>query len=97
MRFLLIAWVPVALGIMNNRMPAYLNAMVAVGIIAGAGLAARFVTLPNAERSLGGGVVLGLAVCLLSITTSLPTAFLALAVVGASGGFFVSTWASHLD
>jgi LPLT family lysophospholipid transporter-like MFS transporter len=89
MRFLLIAWVPVALGITNNRMPAYLNAMVAVGIIAGAGLAARFVTLANAQRSLGGGIVLGLAVCVLSITTSLPTAFLALAVVGASGGFFV--------
>jgi LPLT family lysophospholipid transporter-like MFS transporter len=89
MRFLLIAWVPVALGITNNRMPAYLNAMVAVGIIAGAGLAAKFVTLANAERSLGGGIVLGLAVCLLSITSSLPTAFVSLAVVGASGGFFV--------
>jgi LPLT family lysophospholipid transporter-like MFS transporter len=89
MRFLLIAWVPVALGITNNRMPAYLNAMVAVGIIGGAALAARFVTLAKAERALSGGVVLGLAVCLLSITTSLPAAFLALAVVGASGGFFV--------
>ncbi len=89
MRFLLIAWVPVALGITNNRMPAYLNAMVAVGIIGGAGLAARFVTLEKAERSLAGGVVLGLAVCLLSVTSSLSTAFLVLAIVGASGGFFV--------
>ena len=53
MRFLLIAWIPVALGITNNRMPAYLNAMVAVGIIAGAGLAARFVTLANAETPRG--------------------------------------------
>jgi len=40
MRFLLVAWVPLALGITNNRMPAYLNAAVAVGIVVGAGLAA---------------------------------------------------------
>jgi MFS transporter, LPLT family, lysophospholipid transporter len=89
MRFLLIAWVPVALGITNNRMPAYLNAVVAVGIVAGAGLAAKFITLEKADRSLVGGIVLGMAVCLLSVTSSLSSAFLILAVVGASGGFFV--------
>jgi LPLT family lysophospholipid transporter-like MFS transporter len=89
MRFLLIAWVPVALGITNNRMPAYLNAMVAVGIVLGAGLAAWFVTLEKANRALSGGVLLGLAVCLLSITKSATPAFLLLAVVGAGGGFFV--------
>ncbi len=32
LRFLLVAWVPVALGIASNSMPAYLNATVAVGI-----------------------------------------------------------------
>jgi MFS transporter, LPLT family, lysophospholipid transporter len=89
MRFLLIAWVPVALGITNNRMPAYLNAVVAVGIIVGAGLAARFVTLKNVNRALGGGIVLGLAVCSLSITASLPLACAILMVIGASGGFLV--------
>jgi LPLT family lysophospholipid transporter-like MFS transporter len=89
MRFLLIAWVPVALGITNNRMPAYLNAMVAVGIVVGAALAAKFVTLEKARYGLAGGVLLGLAVCFLSVTTSAPAAFLILAVVGAGGGFFV--------
>lgn len=89
MRFLLIAWVPVALGITNNRMPAYLNAVVAVGIVLGAGLAAKFIPLEKAERALSGGVLLGLAVCLLSATTNLAVAFVILAVVGAGGGFFV--------
>jgi len=89
MRFLLIAWVPVALGITNNRMPAYLNAVVAVGIVLGAGLAAKLISLEKADRALAGGVLLGLAVCLLSVTTSLPAAFVILAVVGAGGGFFV--------
>jgi MFS transporter, LPLT family, lysophospholipid transporter len=89
MRFLLIAWTPVALGIANNREPAYLNAVVAVGIVTGAVLAGKLVTLRNVNRALGGGVVLGLAVCALSATTNLHVAYVVLIVVGAAGGFFV--------
>jgi MFS transporter, LPLT family, lysophospholipid transporter len=89
MRFLLIAWTPIALGIANNREPAYLNAVVAIGIVVGAGLAGKLVTLQNVNRALTGGVVLGLAVCALSATTSLHVAYAVLLVVGAAGGFFV--------
>ncbi len=89
LRFLLIAWVPIALGITSNRMPAYLNAMVAVGIVLGAGLAAKFVSLEKVNRALPAGVLIGAAVCLLAGTTRLPTAFLILTLVGACGGFFV--------
>ena len=89
MRFLLIAWVPVALGITTNREPAYLNAVVAVGIIVGAGVAAKFVTLAKVERALAGGIVLGVAVCTLAATRSLPIAYGVLLLVGAGGGFFV--------
>jgi LPLT family lysophospholipid transporter-like MFS transporter len=89
MRFLLVAWVPVALGIVNNRMPAYLNAMVAVGIVLGGGLAARFISLEKAQRALPAGIVLGVAVCLLAGTTNLHMAFAVMAVVGVCGGFFV--------
>jgi MFS transporter, LPLT family, lysophospholipid transporter len=89
MRFLLIAWTPLALGITNNREPAYLNAVVAVGIVIGAALAGKFVTLEKVNRSLGGGIVLGLAVCALSVTTHLSVAYAVLIVVGAAGGFFV--------
>ena len=89
MRFLLVAWVPVALGIANNRMPAYLNAAVAVGIVAGAALAARFVTLEKVQRALPAGVLIGAAVCAMSFTSSVPAAFALMALVGACGGFFV--------
>jgi len=89
MRFLLIAWVPVALGVANNRMPAYLNAVVAIGIVLGAGLAARYVTLARVNRALGGGILLGLSVCAISVTTHLWVACAVLLLVGAGGGFFV--------
>jgi MFS transporter, LPLT family, lysophospholipid transporter len=89
MRFLLIAWVPVALGISNNSMPANLNGAVAVGIVIGAGLAAKFITLERADRALPAGVLIGLTVCVLSVTTNLPVAFVVMALVGACGGFFI--------
>ena len=89
LRFLLVAWVPVALGITSNVMPAYLNAMVAVGIVVGAGLAGKFVSLPKADRSLPAGVLLGITVCLLAVTTSIPIAFAVATLVGAFGGFFL--------
>jgi MFS transporter, LPLT family, lysophospholipid transporter len=89
LRFLLVAWVPIALGITNNRMPAYLNAMVAVGIVIGAGLAAKFVTLEKADRALPAGVLIGGAVCVLAVTTKMPAAFAVMTLVGACGGFFI--------
>ena len=89
LRFLLVAWVPVALGILTNAMPAYLNAMVAIGIVVGAALAAKFVTLEKVDRALPAGVLIGVAVCVLSGTTSVSAAFALMSVVGACGGFFL--------
>jgi LPLT family lysophospholipid transporter-like MFS transporter len=89
MRFLLIAWTPIALGIANNREPAFLNAVVAIGIVVGAGIAGKAVTLQNVNRALGGGILLGLAVCALSSITDVHIAYFVLIVVGAAGGFFV--------
>jgi MFS transporter, LPLT family, lysophospholipid transporter len=89
LRFLLVAWVPIALGVTNNKMPAFLNAMVAVGIVIGAGLAGKFVTLEKADRALPAGVLIGLAVCILAVTTNMPAAFAVMSLVGACGGFFI--------
>ncbi|PAT29972.1 lysophospholipid transporter LplT [Klebsiella pneumoniae] len=55
LRFLLVIWVPVALGITSNAMPTYLNAMVAVGIVLGAGAAAKLVTLETVSRCMRPG------------------------------------------
>ena len=38
LRFLLVLWVPLALGIADNATPTLLNAMVAVGIVVGPAL-----------------------------------------------------------
>ena len=89
LRFLLVAWAPVALGVANNSLPAYLNAMVAVGIVVGAALAARFVTLETVERTLPAGVLIGAVVYMLSSVTSVNMAFIVISLVGVCGGFFV--------
>ncbi|HTV78176.1 MAG TPA: lysophospholipid transporter LplT [Steroidobacteraceae bacterium] len=89
MRFLLVAWVPVALGITSNSMPAYLNAMVAVGIVLGAALAAKFISLDRADRVLPAGVLIGAGVCILAGTTHVPAAFVVMTLVGACGGYLI--------
>lgn len=89
LRFVLVAWVPVALGITTNRMPAYLNGVMAVGIVAGAALAARFITLQKADRVLPAGMLIGVWVCVLATITHLPAAFAVMALLGACGGYFI--------
>src|SRR6204780_395514 len=82
LRFLVIAWVPVALKMTKNRVPGFLTAMVAVGIVMGAVLAARFVRLGTYRRALPAGVLIGIGVCLLPFAKSLPWAFVLMAFVG---------------
>jgi len=89
LRFLLVAWVPIALSNTTNTLPAELNGVSAIGIVIGAGLAGKFVTLEKAGRALPAGVLIGVAVYVLSGITSLPTAFVIMVLVGACGGFFV--------
>ena len=89
LRFLLVAWVPAALGITANRMPAYLTGMLSVGIVLGAGAAAKLVTLERADRVLPAGVLIGACVCLLAATTHVPAAFVVMMLTGACGGYFI--------
>jgi MFS transporter, LPLT family, lysophospholipid transporter len=89
LRFLVIAWVPVALHVANNRLPGFLTGMVAAGIVVGAALAARFVSLKTVRRALPAGVLIGVGVCMLPLARNLPLAFLLMAFVGTCSGFFV--------
>jgi LPLT family lysophospholipid transporter-like MFS transporter len=89
MRFLLVAWVPVALGLTDISTPAYLNGMLAVGIVVGAALASKYIKLERADRALPAGVLIGLSVCFLAVTTHIQTTYVVMALVGACGGFFV--------
>jgi len=79
----------VALGISDNATPTTLNAMVAIGIVVGAGAAAKLVTLETVRRCMPAGVLIGVMVAIFSLQHSLVNAYLLLMVIGALGGFFV--------
>jgi MFS transporter, LPLT family, lysophospholipid transporter len=89
LRFLVIAWVPVALKVTNNRLPGFLTGMVAAGIVVGAALAARYIQLKHVRRALPAGILIGVGVCLLPLAKTLPLAFAVMAFVGICSGFFV--------
>ncbi|MBP2194837.1 lysophospholipid transporter LplT [Pantoea cypripedii] len=89
LRFLLVLWVPVALGISDNKTPTTLNAMVAIGIVIGAAAAAKLVTLQTVRRCMPAGVLIGVMVVVFSMQHSLLPAYLILMLIGALGGFFV--------
>ena len=89
LRFLLVLWVPVALGITDNATPTYLNAMVAIGIVVGAGAAAKLVTLETVARCMPAGILIGVVVLLFSLQHGLLPAYGLLILIGILGGFFV--------
>lgn len=89
LRFLLVLWVPVALGITDNATPTYLNAMVAIGIVLGAGAAAKLVTLETVSRCMPAGILIGVAVIVFALQQALLPAYLLLMLIGIFGGFFV--------
>ncbi|WP_038920118.1 MULTISPECIES: lysophospholipid transporter LplT [Dickeya] len=89
LRFLLVLWVPLALGINDNSTPTLLNAMVAVGIVVGAAAAGKLVTLKTVRRCLPAGVLIGVMVVVFTLQHSLISAYACLLVLGALGGFFI--------
>lgn len=89
LRFLLVLWVPVALGITDNATPTYLNAMVAVGIVVGAGAAAKLVTLKTVARCMPAGILIGVGVLFFTMQTALLPSYMLLVLIGIMGGFFV--------
>lgn len=87
LRFLLVLWVPVALGITDNATPTYLNAMVAIGIVVGA-VAARLVTLDTVARCMPAGILISGGTSFLAATRT--TAHVrTVDLIGILGGFFV--------
>ncbi|MBI6547606.1 lysophospholipid transporter LplT [Xenorhabdus lircayensis] len=89
LRFLLVAWVPIVLGIEGNTTPTLMNAVVAIGIIVGAGLAARFITLKTVRRCMPAGILIGIMVILFATQQSIWLSYLILVVLGVFGGLFV--------
>ncbi|WP_201493486.1 lysophospholipid transporter LplT [Rubrivivax sp. A210] len=88
MQFAVLRWAVDVLGLPLDR-AAYLQAMVAVGIVAGAALAGHRVSLDQAWRVLPLGVAMGVAVPLLALVDHWLPALPLLAAAGALGGALV--------
>lgn len=89
LRFLLIDWVPAILHITDNKTPTLLNALAAFGIVIGAGLAARFISMRHIERCIPAGIAMGLVVVVFSLQSHMVSTSLLLIVIGILGGFFL--------
>ncbi len=85
LQFAVLRWATERLGL-SLAAAAYLQAAVAVGLIAGAGYAGRHVTLANAPRMLSGGVLLGALVAVGPWLHDPWSATALLLAVGALGG-----------
>jgi MFS family permease len=88
LQFAVLLWAQDVLALTLDR-AAYLQAAVAVGVIAGAALAGRLVALRDARRVLPFGLLLGALVPAVASTSSLPLAIALLALTGAVGGVLV--------
>jgi MFS family permease len=88
LQFAVLRWAIDVLGLTLDR-AAYLQGVVAVGIVAGAAVAGRMVTLARATRVLPLGMVLGLLVPAVTLVDTWMAALPLLLLVGALGGALV--------
>jgi LPLT family lysophospholipid transporter-like MFS transporter len=88
LQFIVLDWAKAALGMPLNK-AAILQGVVAVGIAAGAVVAARFIRLRQSVRVLPVGVAMGLIVPMMTLVSSEPAAYPLLVLIGALAGFFV--------
>lgn len=88
LQFAILRWAADVLGLPLSQ-AAYLQAAVAVGVIAGATAAGRLVPLTEAKGVLWAGVVLGLLMPVVASADQLAVAVPLLAIVGAVAGYMV--------
>ncbi len=88
LQFAVLRWARETMHLALDR-AAFVQAAVAVGVIAGAVAAGRWVPLVHARRMLLAGVVFGLLMIVVAFTTQLAVAVALLIVVGAVGGLMV--------
>jgi len=88
LQLLVLAWAQKALHLSLEH-AAYLQGATAIGVIAGAALAARAIALEHTPKVLGLGVLLGLLMPLMALVTDWQVAALLTFVLGLVGGFFV--------
>lgn len=88
LQFIVLQWAQEALNLGLDQ-AAYLQGVVAVGVVAGAALAGRWVALGHARRVLPLGVAMGLLTPCMTAVHTLAWALPLLVLIGACAGFFV--------
>lgn len=88
LQFAVLRWAIDVLGLSLSQ-GACMQAVVAVGVVAGAWLAGRVVAIGQARRVLPLGIALGAGIALAALSPNLPVALAMLALVGAIGGLLV--------
>ncbi len=88
LQLIVLAWAQQQLHL-NLSQAAYLQAATAVGVVVGAALAAKTVSLHKATSVLGMGIVLGVLLPLMLWVTEWQTAAVLTAAIGVVGGWFV--------
>ena len=88
LQLIVLSWAQESL-FLSLSQAAYLQAATAVGVMAGAALAARWVALHQATRVLGFGLAMGALLPIMLWVTQWQTAVLLTALLGMVGGFFV--------
>ena len=88
LQLVVLRWATEALALPLSQ-ASYLQGMSAVGIVAGAALASRWVSMRHAARLLPMGVALGLSIPLMLWVDTVAAAAVLLVCVGALAGFFV--------
>lgn len=88
LQLIVLSWAQESL-LLSLSQAAYLQAATAVGVMAGAALAARWVALHQATRVLGLGLAMGALLPIMLWVTQWQTAVLLTALLGMVGGFFV--------
>lgn len=88
LQLIVLRWSQESLGLSLDQ-GAYLQGVTAVGVVAGAIVASRYVSLSQATRVLPLGIALGLMIPVLLVVQSVAVAAGLLVLVGAIAGFFV--------
>lgn len=88
LQFIVIKWSETALHLDLSK-SAMLQGVVAIGVAAGAGIAARMITLRKSVRVIPLGIAMGFIVIVMNFVTSFWVAVPLLILVGALSGFFV--------
>ena len=88
LQFIVLDWAKAALHLPLSQ-AAVLQGVVALGIAAGAVVAARFVPLKGSLRVLPVGIAMGIVVPAMTLVTSEGPAYALLVLIGAMAGFFV--------